>query len=552
MNDSSGEIDQAKLLQLLEYQEFLQQYRQISIKSQVQKYEADQIIKILEVAQKNEELSRLLLKADRQLYTKYSLNSASTEELDRQALQILEIIEQDHYSELLLEEQSSSAYNDKFCDDRMEKLISNQALYSDLHKVQFIDQIIDLYSPGNECSSLVREYYYISVCETISEAQADRVEDILVQSQSDLTLHFFISEIDRWILQSANLLSELKYKEYETQKLQISETIQNSQGYFDKNLAYRAILIALAQHMKQKPDYREPEWLEPNSDQTSQLLSTVSISSEQELGSCHKTKKRSGLYSFLRYRCNLQHFFGYESLSKSISHFSNSKTIVAALLATLTGACGSLLFFEFDPLTKRYDSNSSTSRQEATSFSIPGTGFWLTTSYHDRSNNQVAFKLDAIISQKLPRLPSRLNVDYRTQLYQSISTLESRQALAEKRQRTSEWNQQLAEVKQLEAESYQHLAEARQSTASQKRAIVETQRQQAESLRWLNEARKWERLAEKWSRQSEIERSQAQKYLLDSQQHLSSVQQLDSMAVYVRTQEDPISVNSPDLYSPNR
>jgi hypothetical protein len=70
------------------------------------------------------------------------------------------------------------------------------------------------------------EYYRLSLCDELSDEDAERLEQIYEEAMSDSCLNFLIEEIDYSINLRLGLLSENNHQEYENQKSWLREHLQ--------------------------------------------------------------------------------------------------------------------------------------------------------------------------------------------------------------------------------------------------------------------------------------------------------------------------------------
>jgi hypothetical protein len=553
--NSSNEIDQSELSLLLKFKELSQQYFQLSMKSSLSDDELDLIDSILERAQDNPTLSDLISDCDREMHERtLPADIEIVDSLKNQAFQILQIHESlsdknisettsqltnlallkangisdsqlkyiynlGFYSGVdlsfdLISGNSDSNLEQKFKSfengglnkrainfSLIEESTSSNIEISNSPRVQFIDQIIDIYSPGDECAHLVREYFYISSNSVVSETQADRVEEILDQSQTDPILRSFISEIDRWILEGANLMNPERCKDYESQKLELETFVQSQTFPLDAAIAYRPPFLFVASgnrennliELKQARHNISPPWENPL----------------RQLG----TRVRTKMTNFL----------------------SNPKLLGTVCLTTMTGAFVSLLFLNSRCFNAFLNKDSSV--EKGTNISLLRAGNVLPTNHQDRSDSSSIFSLQRDESWQDSSPPSTMLISSSpSQVYALISALESGQSLSENRQLSSEWSQKSAEARQLMAESYQKLAETQQLLASTKQIEAEDQQQQTRAKFWLTKAQEWRDLSARWANQAVIEESQAQTYLRESQDYLSRARQYSSASNSARSE----------------
>jgi hypothetical protein len=554
--NSSNEIDQSELSLLLKFKELSQQYLHLSMKSNLSDDELDLIDSILERAQDNTTLSDLISSCDRELHEKtLSPDTGVVDSLRNQAFQILQIHESlsdNNISETtsqltnlallkangISDSQLKYIYNlgfysgvdlsfdlisgsldsdleqkfEYFDNARLnrhhinfsfflEESTSNNIEISNSSREKFIDQIIDLYSPGDECAHLVREYFYISSSSVVSEAQADRIEKILDQSQTDPILRSFIGEIDRWILEGANLMNPERCKEYENQKLELKTFVQSQTLPLDAAIAYQP-----------------PSLLISSGDHENNL-----VRSEQ----AHLNIKQFWENPLRQLETSVW--------TRMTDVLSNPKLLGTVCLTTMTGAFISLLFLNSKCFNAFLNKDSST--EQGAAISLLKSGNVPSTNHQDRGDSGRTFSLQRDGRWQDSSPPSTMLISSSpSQVYALISALESGQSLSENRQVSSEWSQKSAEARQLMAESYQKLAETQQLLASTKQIEAEDQQQQTKAKFWLAKAQEWRVLSARWADQAEIEESQAQTYLQDSQRYLSRARQYSSATNSARSE----------------
>jgi len=567
--NNSNEIDQSELSLLLKFKELSQQYFQLSLKSSLSDDELDLIDSILERAQDNKILSDLISNYDRDLYERTLLPDKNIiNSLRNQVLQILESLGDNNindatsqlvnlsllrangisdsrlkfiynlgfYSGVDLSFDLTSGNSDSnleqkfesFGDDELDKNNVNLPLFleastsnnieiSNSPREQFIDQIIDLYSPRDEYAHLVREYFYISSSSVVSENQADRIEEILDQSQTDPILRSFIGEIDRWILEGANLMSTERCKEYESQKLELKAFVQSQQIPLDAAIAY-------------------------------QSPSSLVLSSEDKSRLTGSKQTRFNVNSFWE---NPLQQLGISSRTKMIDLLSNPRLLGTVCLTTMAGAFVSLLFLNSKCFNAFLNQDSLSKPQSAMSFLSSGNVPSTDHQNHSNSANVFSLQRDGNWQNSSPS-STVLTFSNPSQVYELVSALESGQSLSENHQMSSEWSQESAEAKQLMAESYQKFAETQQLLASTRQLKAEDQQQQTRAEFWLTKAQEWRDLSKRWANQAVIEKSQAQAYLRDSQNYLSRARQyllatdsarLEEVKIVSTSRETPPSLN---------
>jgi len=567
--NNSNEIDQSELSLLLKFKELSQQYFQLSLKSSLSDDELDLIDSILERAQDNKILSDLISNYDRDLYERTLLPDKNIiNSLRNQVLQILESLGDNNindatsqlvnlsllrangisdsrlkfiynlgfYSGVDLSFDLTSGNSDSnleqkfesFGDDELDKNNVNLPLFleastsnnieiSNSPREQFIDQIIDLYSPRDEYAHLVREYFYISSSSVVSENQADRIEEILDQSQTDPILRSFIGEIDRWILEGANLMSTERCKEYESQKLELKAFVQSQQIPLDAAIAY-------------------------------QSPSSLVLSSEDKSRLTGSKQTRFNVNSFWE---NPLQQLGISSRTKMIDLLSNPRLLGTVCLTTMAGAFVSLLFLNSKCFNAFLNQDSLSKPQSAMSFLSSGNVPSTDHQNHSNSANVFSLQRDGNWQNSSPS-STVLTFSNPSQVYELVSALESGQSLSENHQMSSEWSQESAEAKQLMAESYQKFAETQQLLASTRQLEAEDQQQQTRAEFWLTKAQEWRDLSKRWANQAVIEKSQAQAYLRDSQNYLSRARQyllatdsarLEEVKIVSTSRETPPSLN---------
>jgi len=571
MNDSN-EIDQSELTLLLKFKDLTQKYFQLSVKRSLSDDELNLIDSILERAQDSKVLSDLISNCDRELYQRTLLSGSSVvDSLKDQACQILESLADNSINDatsqldnfLLLRSNKISGSELKFIynldfysygvdlsfdlnsnnsdtflrqknesfgasklngngnarfSSSSEEFTPTNIEYSNLQRGQFIDQIVDLYSPKDECTQLIREYFYISSGAVVSEAQSDRVEEILDQSQSDPILRSFIDEIDRWILEGANLMNTERCKEYESQKLELKAFVWGQQIALDAVVVHqpRYSPVLPSEYDRQKTKRIEMAWKRPN-------IKPLSWNPFQK--------------------------FGINLRAKMTDLLSNPRLLGAICLTTMAGAFVSLLFLNPKYFSVFLNNDSSSGQRSIRSFSSFSNA--LSTSEQEHSNSDNIFSLQHEGNwEKSPASSTVITSSNAYHVHELISALERGQSFSENSQQSSEWSQKSAEARQLMAESYQKFAETQQQLASAKQARAEEQQQQTRAELWLAKAQEWRDLATRWANQSAVEKSQAQEYLRDSQRYLSRARQYLSATDSVRA-EDVQSVNISEVQSVN-
>jgi hypothetical protein len=567
--NNSNEIDRSEFSLMLKFKELSQQYFQLSAKSSLSDDELDLIDSILERAQDNKILSDLISDCDRELHGRTLLpDKGIVNSLRNQALQILESIGDNNISDttsrlanlallrangvsdpklkfiynlgfysgidILFDSISGNpdfdlektiesfsdgelSRNDVNCPFFPEDPTSNNIEVSNFSRGQFIDQIIDLYSPRDECANLVREYFYISSGSVVSETQADRVEEILDQSQTDPILRSFIGEIDRWILEGANLMNPGRCKEYESQKLELKAFVQNQQIPLDAAIAC-------------------------------QLPSSLVLSSEDKN---RLTKSEQTCFNVNPFWKNPLQQVGNSLWANMTNVLSNPRLLGTVCLTTMAGAFVSLLFLNSKCFNAFLDKDSPSEQRSAISFLSSGDVSSTDQQNHSNSANVLSLQRDGSWQNSHPS--TMLTASNPSQVYELVSALESGQSLSENRQLSSEWNQKSAEARQLMAESYQKFAETQQLLASTRQIKAEDQQQQTRAEFWLTKAQEWRDLSTKWANQAVIEKSQAEAYLKDSQHYLSRARQYSlatdaarsgEVKVVSTSREEPPSLNS--------
>jgi len=549
----SNEIVRSVLALQLEFKDLSQQYFHLSIKSSLSTDELDLIDSILERCEDSKVLSDMIASCDRELHERTLLSDSSiVESLRDQTCQILQSINDISINKVtsqladtplarLNREPSSELkfiYNLGFYFSGVDILFNSKNLdgfdfskqkverfdsinfdsinakffadnkennfdsvdYSDVQRNQFINQIVDLYSPNNQYTHLIREYFYISSCAIVSEAQASRVEDILEQSQFDPILRSFIGEVDRWILEDANLMSSEMCEEYESQKLELKAFVQSHQAALEDAIVYQSSYLPTVQENK--------------------IL-----------------VQPTPFYS--RLECRFFQTFGIGLRARMVKFFSNPRLLSAVFLTTMVGAFVSILFLNPKYLSV-FLSNDSSLGQESTVPSSFGNLHPLGVQEHSDPDNISSLQSEGSW-KKSPTLPATLTSSNSDFVYALISALEKGQSSSENSQQSSEWSQKSAEARQLMAESYQKLAETQQLLASAKQSRAEDQHQKAEADLWLAEAQKWGDLSARWANQSLVEQSQAQEYLRASQRELSRAQKYLSATNSVRAEGIQVS-----------
>jgi hypothetical protein len=545
--NSSNEIDQSELSLLLKFKELSQLYFHLSMKSSLSDDELDLIDSILERAQDNRTLSDLISSRDRELHEKTQPpDTGIVDSLRNQAFQILQIhgFLSNNISEITSQltnlallrangvsnSQLKYIYNlgfysgvdlsfdlvsgnldsdleqklESFDNGRLDKRSINFPFFleeptfdkieiSNSPREQFIDQIIDLYSPGDECAHLVRDYFYISSSSVVSETQSDRIEEILDQSQTDPILRSFLGEIDRWILEGANLMNPKRRKEYESQKLELKTFVQSQPLPLNAAIDYHLPPVFISSvdrennlvKLDQMRRHTKPPWENPL----------------RQIGTSVWTKMTDVL--------------------------SNPKLLGTVCLTTMTGAFVSLLFLNSKCFSAFFNQDYSAGQGAAISFLSSGNV--LPTDHQNRSTSDKVLSLERDRSwQDSSTSSTMITFSSPSQVYALVSALESGQSLSENRQLSSEWKQKSAEARQLMAESYQKLAETQQLLASTKQFEAEDKQQQTKAEFWLTKAQEWRNLSARWADQAVIEESQAQTYLRESQHYLSRARQYSS------------------------
>jgi len=567
MNDSN-KIAQRDLALLLKFKDLSRQYFHLSIKSSLSTDELDVIDSILERCEDSKVLSDLIASCDRELYERTLFSDSSVvDNLREQTCQILEslnsisinevtfqlsdvllaklnripsseikfIYNLGFYSsgvEILFDLKDSDNFdfltqeannikfneiNDRFISENKKTIFDNVG-YFDVQRNQFINRIVDFYSPNDQYTHLICEYFYISSCTVVSEAQADRMEEILEQSQFDPILRTFIAEIDQWILEDANLMSSEMCEEYESQKLELKAFVQVRQTALEDAIAY-------------------------------QLSSALVLSSEDRNRLTRLEQTRFNINQFWK---NPLQQIGSSLWTNITDVLSNPRLLGTVCLTTMAGALVSLLFLNSKYFNAFLNKDSPSEQRSAISFL--SSSDVLSADQQNHSNSAKVFSLQREGSRQNSHPSSTvLTASNPSQVYELVSALESGQSFSENRQLSSEWSQKSAEARQLMAESYQKFAETQQLLASTRQIKAEDQQQQTRAEFWLTKAQEWRDLSTRWANQAVIEKSQAEAYLQDSQHYLSRARQYSlatdaarsgEIKVVSTSKKEPPSLNS--------
>lgn len=108
------------------------------------------------------------------------------------------------------------------------------------------------FSFSSDCPDLVREYCRLASTINLSEAEADRLNEILELAESDGRLDFWLNEADHFLAHELSLTSKTSIYNVENQQAKLREYLEQDEVLEELRQQLKISPIDLQQHLKRR------------------------------------------------------------------------------------------------------------------------------------------------------------------------------------------------------------------------------------------------------------------------------------------------------------